>query len=163
MKTVAKMMRWPADGDVCVLCSSGEVEDVPHFLQRCAALDVCRKRLAMILGPHLGNAGAILMPQFDAGGPDQLRLLLDAGRVATPAAGDEVAAEQLGQARWVVDKAAKNFLCACWKLRRAILGDVRVERGQLLHEPVHVPVAGLLAAQRESVRRVRCRGLCELI
>ena len=131
---------------------------MPHFLQRCTALDVCRKRLAMVLGnrlPHLGNAGALLMSQFDAGGLDQLRLLLDTGRVVSPAACDEVAAEQFGQARWVVDKAAKNFLCACWKLRRAILGEVRVERGRLMHEPVHVPVAGL--TQRESARSALTR------
>ena len=151
MRTVAQLMGWPAVGGVCVLCDAGEVEDVPHFTQRCAALKCCRERLGRVLAaalPFAGPAGASLLAEFQRGGQPQLRLLLGAeqGAVAGLESGS-AAAEQHGMARWIVDKAAKNFLSACWKMRSAVLGEVCVEHKRLVHRPSSLVVADLAAQQ----------------
>ena len=50
-------------------------------------------------------------------------------------------------ARWIIDKAAKNYLRACWRLRSAVLGEVRVEHKRLVHKPSTLPIAELVARQ----------------
>ena len=149
MKTVARMMQWPAAGGHCVLCGLAEVEDVPHFLQRCAALVSCRQRLLGELGtslPLAGQPGRDLLSQFRAGGALQLSLMLSASPAAV-ASSSTAMREQWGMAYWMIDKAVKNYLCACWRLRKALLGEVRVEHGRLVHTPSTIPAAPLLAAQ----------------
>jgi hypothetical protein len=142
MKTIARVLRWPLSGGRCVMCDSGEVEDVRHFLQRCSALEVCRQRLEHELQglTGLGAAGVELLSQYVAGGERQLRILLGAGE----AAGDS---EQCARAMWVVDKACKNFMSVCWKMREALLGDLQVEHGSLLRVSSKRVVTALVRAQ----------------
>ena len=152
MGTVSKLMAWPRAGGQCVLCGSGEIEDVPHFLQDCVTLTKCRQRLMRVLRnclPFAGAPGLAMLSQFCFGGIQQLRLLLGSFPAAAASA-DKVLLEQHGLARWLMDKAAKNFLCACWRVRQAILGDISVARGCLVHTPSTVPVAALLEAQEQK-------------
>ena len=63
------------------MCDSGEVEDVPHFTQRCAALKCCRDHVNRVLAtalPFTEPAGTNMLAEFQRGGHPQLRLLLSA-------------------------------------------------------------------------------------
>ena len=113
MRTVAQQMGWMAVGGVCVMCDSGEVEDVPHFTQRCAALKCCRDRRNRVLDtalPFAGPAGTNILAEFQRGGHPQLRLLLSAeqGAVEGLEAGS-AAAEQHGMARWIMTKPPRTI------------------------------------------------------
>ena len=49
-----------------------------------------------------------------------------------------------------MDKVAKKFVAACWRVRAVQLGELRVEHNRLVHEPSKVPpaeVTRLVAAQ----------------
>ena len=143
MKTIARILRWPLSGGCCVMCDTGEVEDTSHFLQRCPALNVCRRRLEFeiqCLGTE-GEVGAALLAQFAAGGNEQLRLLLGAGEA--PVTDDQ----QGAKAMWVLDKACKNYISACWKLREALVGDLRVEHGRIFSESSKREVSELWRSQ----------------
>ena len=132
MQSVAKMLPWPVAGGNCVLCGDGEVEDVTHFLQRCPRLQPCRDRLARESDCRLRNAGvpgAELLALLQAGGTSQLRALLGADVGYAPT--DVELHKQWAFARWTLDKLAKNFLLACWRLRGAYLGELQVERAVL--------------------------------
>jgi hypothetical protein len=151
MQSVAKMMQWPAAGGNCVLCCEGEVEDVAHFLQRCPRLQPCRDRLAREADCRLRNAGVPgveLLALLQAGGTSQLRALLGAPVGVVPT--DVELYKQWAFARWTLDKLAKNFLLACWRLRGAYLGELHVERGVLKHTPSKLSVSDLLVKQQQQ-------------
>ena len=44
-----------------------------------------------------------------------------------------------------MDKLAKNFLQACWRLREALVGKLRVEHRVLIHEPGRCEVQAVMA------------------
>ena len=138
METVAKLLHWPRAGATCVMCDSGETEDVTHMLLSCPYLEGCRSRLeAELLArlPAAGVPGDELLAQYAAGGSARVRLLLGAATpTVTPGMSDEQR-EYCGLALWTVDKAAKKILAACWRMREAQLGELRVEHSKLVHEP----------------------------
>ena len=57
METVAKLLHWPRAGATCVMCDSGETEDVTHMLLSCPYLEGCRSRLEAELLARLPAAG----------------------------------------------------------------------------------------------------------
>ena len=61
-------------------------------------------------------------------------------RLSSPSEDEgRLARAQAGKARWFVDKAVKNFLVACWRLRESVVGVMTV-------------VAGCLVVDRSSSR-----------
>lgn len=151
LNTVAKIAGWP-NGAGCVMCSGG-TEDVSHFLQSCPALKVCRERLGVELRgllPMAGTSGAHILNEYERGGPTQLRVLL--GGVCLPPRrvleDEEHFAEQCALARWVLDKAVKHFLLACWRLRSAFLGDVQVLHGSAVVTPPSLSPCEVIRAQK---------------
>ena len=69
---------------------------------------------------------------------------------------DDQERELLAFACWTLDKVAKSYLRACWKLRLAMLGELRVDHGVLKCEPSYECVAELKQKQdeRRSASRV---------
>ena len=148
--SVARDMSWPLLRAQCLLCRSGEVENVQHFLscpglRRCqqAFEQVCRRNLTQIGGPALSLLSGVL-------GSGRLRLLLG-GSPVWPSCPDDQDAEdyrvQCGQARWALDKATKNFLVASWRLRESVLGVLSVRRQRFYREPSTLSTSALLRKQ----------------
>ena len=50
----------------------------------------------------------------------------------------------------MLDKLAKNFLMACWTLRKALIGELSIEHQTLHRAPSKASVVRLLAQQAES-------------
>ena len=166
MPSVARMMRWPACGGKCVLCGLDEEESVAHFLQRCPTLAPCRERFEREVEARLCLAGqprTQLLALLHSGGRAQLRALLGEPDIE-PLADDADQAEtnQQACALWV-DKLTKNFLQACWRLREALVGKLRVEHRVLIHEPgrgeVQAVMARLLGPASEHKTEVVAKGL----
>ena len=85
----------------------------------------------------------------DGGGEGnaQLSALLSATEHEEPE--DDQERELLAFACWTLDKVAKSYLRACWKLRLAMLGELRVDHGVLKCEPSYECVADLKQKQDE--------------
>ena len=132
LDSVARDMAWPSLRARCLLCRSGTEENVQHFLS-CPGLvscqrafdQVCRDKLSCLGVPGLFLLSGVL-------GRQRLQLLL-AGSPSwpeCPADQDQDAYRDLcGQAAWSLDKAVKNFLVACWRLRESVVGVLLVKRG----------------------------------
>ena len=130
MGRIARFMNWPAIGGSCLLCSSGETENVEHFVLRCAALQKARSRcdegLHLAL-PLLGIPGATLWARYQTPEGRFGLLLGNSPKVLKEQQVDTaVHAEDWARACWVMDKAAKNLLVAMWRMRDAIMGKVSV-------------------------------------
>lgn len=85
----------------------------------------------------------------------RLQLLLGAAQrwpVAPSGVDPDVFRSNCGLAAWTLDKAAKNFLVACWRLREARIGTVRVVSGHATHTPGTRAFAGELARQLKNCR-----------
>ena len=128
-----------AGGTGCVMCGA-EPEDVSHFLQRCSALVVCRERLGVELRgllPAAGVPGMHILGEYEAGGAKQLCVLLGGLSLPPcPSSEDKTCfAERCALARWVLDKAVKQFMTACWRLRAALVGDIQVAHGAVVVSP----------------------------
>ena len=122
----------------CLLCRSGAVENVEHFLLDCAALRPCRERLqreVRDIVSMVGVAEGALLTCMSASRQDRLRCLLGGAALAENYHEDRKAREQCGQALWMHDKAVKNYLLACWRLRESVMGPIRVVGGRLVRSP----------------------------
>lgn len=112
--------------------------------------------------------GARLWSDFAACPQTQMRLMLG-GDWLEPARPPESEAEafreQCAQARWMLDKASKNCLLMCWKLRQALVGKMSVCNGRLDTEKSDAQAARVLLA-RQAMRKlagaaaVGCRQFC---
>ena len=113
--------------------------------------------LHLVVGMQgLGIPGATILDKFgrsDIGkmeiilGQDhtELALLVEEGR-----AGGKRDCELLcGKVRYQVDKTVKNFLVACWRLREAAIGRLRVSDGRVVNSrPGDAPrLASLMSEQ----------------
>ena len=139
MGKIARFMNWPAIGGSCLLCSSGETENVEHFVLRCTALQNARSRceegLRLAL-PQLGVPGATLWARYQTPEGRFGLLLGNSPKVLKEQQVDTaVHAEDWARACWVMDKAAKNLLVAMWRMRDAIMGKVSVQGGRIVHDP----------------------------
>ena len=160
---ISKMVGWPEAGATCMLCDTLEKEDLWHFLLVCPFLKSCRERLSLhlVVGMQgLGIPGATILDKFgrsDIGkmeiilGQDhtELALLVEEGR-----AGGKRDCELLcGKVRYQVDKTVKNFLVACWRLREAAIGRLRVSDGRVVNSrPGDAPrLASLMSEQGKSL------------
>jgi len=97
----------------CVLCSRGEVEDIPHLILHCPAHQTQRMRMmeAASLSYARGNGGTKLE---DLDVEEKLRVLLGAPAGCKTAAVD-------------IDRATKRFLRKAWKTRRHLAGAINKE------------------------------------
>ena len=155
MENVARVMDWPQLGAVCVLCDTGQAENVEHFLQRCPALAPCRTRLFHEAKRQLQSAGIPgrqILEQLRSGGAEQLRTMLSACERGAVISGEK---ELQALALWTMDKVAKAYLRACWRLRGALLGDLRVEHGVLKRDPSPLTPQDVLCEQRVVSTGVR--------
>ena len=153
MKRVARIMNWPRMGSVCVLCDTGQIEDVAHLVQYCPTMAPCRERMIFELERRLavaGETGRQILRQVRAGGEEQLRVLL--GGEDSDAGGDEATQDARAYATWVTDKTAKSYLRACWRLRTALIGELRVENGVLQSDVSTENATSVLRAQNERAR-----------
>jgi hypothetical protein len=154
MKAVSKTVRHGAVSGVCRLCLYNVMEDVEHFLLGCPVLEVCRRqleyRMEQVL-PSLGDAGAQLLERFNDARVGRLRVLLGDLEVECvekeDPVDDRLVKAQAGKARWFVDKAVKNFLVACWRLRVSLLGSMTVVAGCLVVERSSRTTESVLEAQ----------------
>ena len=131
---------------------------VSLILSRGCSLAVTLAREADCRLRNAGVPGAELLALLQAGGTSQLRALLGADVGYAPT--DVELHKQWAFARWTLDKLAKNFLLACWRLRGAYLGELQVERGVLKHTPskLSCKFAGEAAAAVYG-----CVGMCRLL
>ena len=76
---------------------------------------------------------------------------------------DDADQAETNQQACAVDKLTKNFLQACWRLREALVGKLRVEHRILIHEPgrgeVQAVMARLLGPASEHKTEVVAKGL----
>ena len=112
----------------------------------------CRERLSVELRgllPQAGTPGAHLLRGYERGGGDQLRILLgDLSLPPCPAhEHEDQHSDHAALARWTTDKAVKQFLNACWKLRTAMMGVVRVSHGHVEIERSTVRPADVVREQ----------------
>ena len=129
MTRVAKQLRWPSCGGRCLLCGTGALESILHFVLVCPRLEVCRSRFWAELKAMLvvvGDVGEAFLVLYDSMSAERRLQLLLGGRCD---------ATVDGIVRWMVDKAFKNFLVACWKLREELIGVVAVRDGSLFLSP----------------------------
>ena len=96
-------------------------------------MEPCREHLLRVLRtllPMAGVPGLEFLARVEIGGDARLRVILGAGLPSGPS--DLAHREHFGCAHWLVDKASKNFLVACWRLRETLLGTLRVTGGRLV-------------------------------
>ena len=153
LDSVARDMAWPSLRARCLLCRSGAEENVQHFLS-CPGLvscqrafdQVCRDKLSCLGVPGLFLLSGVL-------GRQRLQLLL-AGSPSwpeCPADQDQDAyRDSCGQAAWSLDKAVKNFLVACWRLRESVVGVLLVKRGVFCRTASTFTARDLLRINYES-------------
>ena len=104
----------------------------------------------------LSDLGARLWADFAACPQTQLRLVLGDNWLEPARPPERVAEafrEQCAQARWVLDKASKNCLLMCWKLRQALIGKLSVCNGKLDIVQGDVQAARILLA-RQAMRKL---------
>ena len=141
MHKLASVLSWPAEGGACLMCRSGAIEDVAHFVQGCPALSRLRKQFADIVATRLplaGIPGSCLLSEFHKGGPAQLRLVLGSNfsfPVCPPDSIDRYS-EQCAMALWSLDSTSKNFFSVAWRYRSSIVGELKVVRGIVRVPPV---------------------------
>jgi hypothetical protein len=154
MDRVAKAASAEEVSPCCPLCHYGVVEDVEHFLLHCPVLNPCRRqlqsRLQLVLST-LGVPGAELLERFADGREGQLKVLLGDLSLQCEAQDDPVDDEfihaQAGKARFYTDKAVKNFLVACWRLRESVVGIQTVAGGYVVTAPSSRSADDLVASQ----------------
>ena len=145
MATVARMLGWPANRALCLLCHD-DIESVRHFVQDCPVLDRSRAKFVRGLELPLSLSGAVGLERLDmlrrSGSP-----LLDSViscSVATSGDGDRC------QVDAAVESAVKNCLSAMWRIRESVLGRVGVAAGRLVVSPPSGPRAAELIARQEA-------------
>ena len=131
---IAKQLGWPSRGGRCLYCGVGAVEDVRHFVLECKRFDGCLRfwnelRAMLVANDDGGNVFLRLYWSLDL--DDRLLFLLGGSQKWIVD----------GVVRWMVEKAFKNFLVACWKFRQAVIGVVAVRNGQLFVSPPVVVAA----------------------
>ena len=122
---------WPDFARGCPLCHT-EAENVRLYVQRCVALESCRRKFFAVIASLLakaGRPGLHVLKTLMLGGDDQLLLILGK-RVCFPAA-LLVERHQCGLAEWVLDKCTKNFLLMLDRMRQSFLGHLRIIAGRL--------------------------------
>jgi hypothetical protein len=157
LTTVATLLGWPKQKATCWLCGAA-IETTQHFLQECSILLPCRIRFREQLSLAVSGAGppaVAALIQFDAGGVEQINLMLDNVRlepaVTSAASDDKLLREQIGYVRWCVDKVSKNYLAAIWRIREALLGKLRVVNKTLVVVPSVESGTLLLRHQSDGV------------
>ena len=115
----------------------------------------CRTRLFHEAKRQLqsaGGPGRQILEQLRSGGAEQLRTMLSACERGAVISGEK---ELQALALWTMDKVAKAYLRACWRLRGALLGDLRVEHGVLKRDPSPLTPQDVLCEQRVVSTGVR--------
>ena len=82
MMTLATLLGWPTHKATCWLCGSAaeRIETTQHFLQECSVLLPCRLRFReqiSLAAVGTGRPAMAALEQFDAGGIEQINLILD--------------------------------------------------------------------------------------
>ena len=155
MSTLAIIMRWPAHRGHCMLCSSGVPEDVPHFVMDCPALSQARNNFVQLLKtslPAQGTPGNILWTHFQSSYKNRLSIILGAGpsMLHKTVTNTEEHGEAWAKACWILDKATKNFLMTCWRIRECTMGRLTVRAGRIVHEPPSPRALRTLNSQRHQ-------------
>ena len=135
-----------------MLCRTGSVEDILHYVQFCPALAPCRRRFVTELSlklPLAGKPGLFVLDAVLSDSETQLRLSLGQ-RVRFP---PDLLLDRLncGMAEWTLDKISKNFFLSLARLRHAYLGgSPRIIEGRLWLCPAKCSAADVIFTQ-ESV------------
>ena len=140
MHVIARFMRWPAHRGHCMLCSVGVPEDVPHFVMDCPALSHVRSNFVQLLEtslPSQGIPGNILWTHFQSSYQNRLSIILGTGPslLRNSVTDIEGHGEAWAKACWILDKATKNFLMTCWRIRECTMGNLTVRSGRIVQEP----------------------------
>ena len=133
------------------MCDTDAIESLMHFLCSCPALKPCRARFDREAGAALGQAGepgAELLRVLSGSDDQRVQALLGAAELVSE--GDDLLSDLCAKARWMLDKLAKNFVMACWRLREALVGKLSIEHQTLHHSPSEASVERLLAQQGET-------------
>ena len=124
---VAKENRLPISSALCLLCKDGEAENGEHFLH-CPALAQGRKMFEDVISrslPKCGPPGRAMLRELRVHGGLCTRLLLG-GRMnwREEFMQNSKLLDQCGKAEWMLNKAIKNMLVNCWRLRAKLLGQI---------------------------------------
>lgn len=162
LNKIAKMVRWPEAGTLCMLCDSLQREDIWHFIIVCPLLEPCRTKLSRELVTSMkgfGVPGKVLLEKFFRNDKSRLEVILGqehpelvlltgSGRVDA----DMNVAMLCARVRLQVDKLVKSFLVACWRVREAAIGKLRVVDGRVVvsRKGVATQLARYLADQKSG-------------
>ena len=75
-----------------------------------------------------------MLNRFIVGGVVNLRMILGETWVPTCPSNEDKNQfdEHCALSRWVLDKAVKHYMIACWRLRAAFVGDIQVQHGRVI-------------------------------
>ena len=141
MERIARILGWPTEGGACVLCGTGSIETISHFLLDCEQLDHHRMLLTSTLRARLsvlGIPGKTVLDKYLEGGAPCVKILLgsDVHFPPCPEAQDSRQyAELCAMAMWTMDKTSRNFMFAAWRHRASIVGTLKVVGGRLVRVP----------------------------
>jgi hypothetical protein len=120
MDRIGRERGWPRSARRCLMCRTGEVEDVPHMMMDCPAYAVGRAALLeriQHIATRQGFASAVA-ERFDALGRSGLLLVMLGQRVGNAAV------------EGAIDLAVKMFLAAVWRERAVVREAINLRFGR---------------------------------